>query len=101
MKKIYIIMESVYSLEKTDDNRLYINFSEENDLFELLAFKDKDEAINRVKELIAQEDDTEELTEEEAMVIPTNTEYGLVVYRTAVKANGFVTKYTVIELATK
>lgn len=100
MKKIYIIMESVYSLEKTDDNKLYINFSEENDLFELLAFKDKDEAINRVKELIAQEE-AEELTEEEAMVIPTNTEYGLVVYRTAVKFNGFVTKYTVIELALK
>lgn len=94
-------MESVYSLEKTDDNRLYINFSEENDLFELLAFKDQDEAINRINELIAQED-TEELTEEEeAMVIPTNTEYGLVVYRTAVKFNGFVTKYTVIELALK
>ena len=35
------------------------------------------------------------------MIIPTNTEYGLVVYRTAVKANGFVTKYTVIELAIK
>lgn len=100
MKKIYIIMESVYSLEGTDDNRLYINFSEENDLFELLAFKDKDEAINRVKELIAQEE-AEELTEEEAMVIPTNTEYGLVVYRTAVKFNGFITKYTVIELALK
>lgn len=100
MKKIYIIMESVYSLEKTDDNRLYINFSEENDLFELLAFKDKDEAINRVKELIAQEE-AEELTEEEAMVIPTNTEYGLVVYRTSVKFNGFITKYTVIELALK
>lgn len=93
-------MESVYSLEKTDDNILYINFSEENDLFELLAFKDKDEAINRIKELIAQED-TEELTEEEAMVVPTNTEYGLVVYRTAVKFNGFITKYTVIELALK
>ena len=77
-----------------------MNFSEENGLYELLAFKDKDEAINRVKELIAQED-TEELTEEEAMVIPTNTEYGLVVYRTAVKANGFVPKYTVIDLATK
>lgn len=100
MKKIYIIMESVYSLERTDDNRLYINFSEENDLFELLAFKDQDEAINRVKELIAQED-TEELTEEEEMAIPTNTEYGLVVYRTAVKFNGFITKYTVIELALK
>lgn len=100
MKKVYIIMESVYSLQKTDDNRLFIDFSEENDLFELLAFKDKDEAINRINELIAQED-TEELTEEEAMVIPTNTEYGLVVYRTAVKFNGFVTKYTVIELAIK
>lgn len=100
MKKVYIIMESVYSLEKTDDNRLYINFSEENDLLELLAFKDKDEAINRIKELIAQED-TEELTEEEAMIIPTNTEYGLVVYRTAVKFNDFITKYTVIELALK
>lgn len=100
MKKIYIIMESVYSLEKTDDNRLYINFSEENDLFELLAFQDKDEAINRINELMAQEE-AEELTEEEAMVIPTNTEYGLVVYRTAVKFNGFITKYTVIELALK
>lgn len=100
MKKIYIIMESVYSLEKTDDNRLYINFSEENDLLELLAFKDQDEAINRINELIAQEE-AEELTEEEAMVIPTNTEYGLVVYRTAVKFNGFITKYTVIELALK
>ena len=82
MKKVYIIMESVYSLQKTDDNRLFIDFSEENDLFELLAFKDKDEAMN-------------------PMVIPTNTEYGLVVYRTAVKFNGFITKYTVIELALK
>ena len=100
MKKIYIVMESVYSLERTDDNKLYINFSEENDLLELLAFKDKDEAINRINELIAQEE-AEELTEEEAMVIPTNTEYGLIVYRTAVKFNGFVTKYTVIELALK
>lgn len=100
MKKIYIIMESVYSLERTDDNKLYINFSEENDLLELLAFQDKDEAINRINESIAQEE-AEDLTEEEAMVIPTNTEYGLVVYRTAVKFNGFITKYTVIELALK
>ena len=100
MKKIYIVMESVYSLDRNDDNELYINFSEENDLFELLAFKDKDDVINRVKELIAQED-TEELTEEEAMLIPTDTEYGLVVYRTAVKINGFITKYAVIELALK
>ena len=75
MNTIYAILESTYNISKDYNfDNLYIDYYEENILFELATYKNKEDAIDRIDTLLKVEGATN-LTEEEEELLKEESIY--------------------------
>lgn len=102
MKTIYGILESTYNTSKDYNlDNLYIDYYEENILFELAAYENKEDAIDRISTLLKVEGATS-LTEEEEELLQEKSIYdGKIVHTVKAKFDTYLAKYEVVEINLK
>lgn len=102
MNTIYGILESTYNISKDYNfDNLYIDYYEENILFELATYKNKEDAIDRISTLLKVEGATA-LTEEEEELLREESIYnGKIVYTSKAKIDTYLAKYEVVEISLK
>lgn len=102
MNTIYGILESTYNISKDYNfDNLYIDYYEENILFELAAYENKEDAIDRISTLLKVEGATN-LTEEEEELLKEESIYnGKIVYTAKAKIDTYLAKYEVVEIILK
>jgi hypothetical protein len=102
MNTIYGILESTYNISKDYNfDNLYIDYYEENILFELATYKNKEDAIDRISTLLKVEGATS-LTEEEEELLKEESIYNSkIVYTAKAKIDTYLAKYEVVEISLK
>lgn len=107
MNTIYGILESTYNISKDYNfDNLYIDYYEENILFELATYKNKEDAIDRISTLLKVEgatnltEEEEELLEEE-LLKEESIYNGKIVYTAKAKIDTYLAKYEVVEISLK
>ena len=103
MKTIYGILESTYNISKDDNfDYLYIDYYEENILFELATYENKEDAIERISTLLKVEGATSNLTKEEEELLQEESIYnGKIVHTVKAKFDTYLAKYEVVEISLK